>query len=256
MHKAPDAEKDETGQILGPAEPRLWSSSKQGTLSAQVINQLRAALFAGRLTPGERLGSEASLALQFGVSRMTMRDALRSLHASGVIDIRVGIKGGIFVAEGNSDRLAETLAIQLKLIGIDAEEVLDSQMAIEVMAAGLAASNADEDDIAMLRGALAEVEGLVDNPEEFTWAAINFHGSVVAASHNRVLIAQFRALSHVLMPLYVRGSSSPEVAQRAMAFQRALIACIEARDPDAARNLVYGRLQFIRSRQLGELANR
>lgn len=254
MTKTPDGGGDDLTQVSGPAE-RLWASGKkQGTLSAQVINQIRAALFAGRLTPGERLGSEASLALQFGVSRMTMRDALRSLHASGVIEVRVGIKGGIFVAEGNSDRLAETLAIQLKLIGIETEEVLDTQMAIEVMAAGLAANNADDVDIAMLRGALSDVERLVDNAEEFTWAAIKFHGCVVEASHNRVLIAQFRALSHVLMPLYVRGSS-PEVAQRAMAFQRALIACIEARDPDAARNLVYGRLQFIRARQLGDLAN-
>jgi DNA-binding FadR family transcriptional regulator len=239
--------------MAGPVS-RLWSSGKQGTLSAQVISQIRSVLFAGGLTPGQRLGSEASLALQFGVSRMTMRDALRSLHASGVIDVKVGIKGGIFVAVGNSDRLAETLAIQLKLIGIDTEEVLDTQMAIEVMAAGLAANNADAADIATLRGGLSEVERLVDNAEEFTWAAINFHGLVVAASHNRVLVAQFQALSHVLMPLYVRGST-PEVAQRALAFQRALIACIEARDPEAARNLVYGRLQFIRARQLGDLAN-
>lgn len=252
MQKAPDAEGGGLAQMVGPAE-RLWSSSKQTTLSASVIDQIRTVLFAGRLAPGDRLGSEASLALQFGVSRMTMRDALRSLQASGVIEVKVGIKGGIFVAEGNSERLAETIAIQLKLIGISTEELLDTQIAIEVMAAGLAASNATSIDIKALHEALGEAERLIDDAEEFTWAAINFHGCVVAASHNRVLAAQFRALSHVLMPLYVRGSS-PEVARRAVAFQRALIACIEAREPDAARNLVYGRLQFVKSRQLGDLA--
>src|SRR4051795_8561280 len=105
--------------VDGFAAPRrdgLWGSAKDGTLSAKIIHQVRSALFAGKLTPGQALGTEASLAGHFGVSRTAIRDSLRSLAASGVIEIKVGLKGGIFVAAGNAERLAETLAIQLKLI--------------------------------------------------------------------------------------------------------------------------------------------
>ena len=245
----------ETLEIFGgdegaaPGDDALWGSPKDGTLSARIVRQVRSALFAGRLTPGQALGTEATLAEHFGVSRTAIRDSLRSLAASGVIEIRVGLRGGIFVAEGNAERLAETLAIQLKLIGIDTEEILDAQIAIEVMAAGLAADNATLNDIVRLKAEVDAMDRLLKAPDEFTQASIGFHASIVAVSRNRVLMAQFKALRHVLTPLYARGTT-PAVAERAVASHRALVACIEARDPDAARNLLYRRLQFVRAHQL------
>jgi GntR family transcriptional regulator, transcriptional repressor for pyruvate dehydrogenase complex len=245
----------ETAGILGvdvyeaPGSDGLWGRAKDGTLSAKIIHQVRSALFAGKLTPGQALGTEASLAEHFGVSRTAIRDSLRSLAASGVIDIKVGLKGGIFVAEGNPERLAETLAIQLKLIGIDTAEILDAQIAIEVMAAGLAATHATEDDIVRLKAEVDAMNRLLKQPDEFTRASLEFHASVVTVSRNRVLMAQFRALRYVLIPLYARGTT-PLVARRAVASHRALVACIEARDPDAARNLLYRRLQLVKSNQL------
>jgi DNA-binding FadR family transcriptional regulator len=245
----------ETAKILGidahaaRGNDGLWGRAKDGTLSAKIIHQVRSALFAGKLTPGQALGTEASLAEHFGVSRTAIRDSLRSLAASGVIDIKVGLKGGIFVAEGNAERLAETLAIQLKLIGIDTAEILDAQIAIEVMAAGLAATNATEEDIIRLRAEVDAMNRLLKQPDEFTQASLEFHASVVAVSRNRVLMAQFTALRYVLVPLYARGTT-PLVARRAVASHRALVACIEARDPDAARNLLYRRLQLVKANQL------
>jgi GntR family transcriptional repressor for pyruvate dehydrogenase complex len=227
----------------------LWVGAEGETLSARIIRRVRSALFADKLTPGQRLGTAASLAKHFGVSSMAMRDSLRSLAASGVVQVRVGLRGGIFVAEGNPERLAETLAIQLKLIGIDTEEILDAQIAIEVMAAGLAAANATAADITRLKAEVDAIERYVDAPDEFTLASLGFHASVVAASYNRVLVAQFKALRHVLTPIYARGTT-PSVAQRAIASHRALVACIEARDADAARDLMHRRLQFVRARQL------
>ena len=100
---------------MGSVSGGLWESGAD-TLSGRIVRQICAELFADELTPGERLGTEASLAQRFGVSRMAIRDSLRSLAAAGIVDIKVGQRGGIFVA-GQSARLAETLAIQIKLIG-------------------------------------------------------------------------------------------------------------------------------------------
>ncbi|SEB91189.1 DNA-binding transcriptional regulator, FadR family [Rhizobiales bacterium GAS191] len=219
------------------------------TLSGRIVRELRDDLFSGKLEPGQRLGTEASLAERFGVSRMAVRDSLRTLEASGIVDIRVGARGGIFVATANADRLAETLAIQIKLIGVDLEEILDAQIAIEVMAAELAARNATAEDMAHLLRLIATLQDQIEAPDAFTQTSMSFHEALVGASNNRVLIAQFKALRHVLEPVYARRTTS-EIAHRAIASHKAVVACIEARDPDAARDLMRRRLQVIRARHL------
>jgi len=233
---------------MGPVSGGLWESGAD-TLSGRIVRQICAALFADELTPGERLGTEASLSQRFGVSRMAIRDSLRSLAAAGILDIRVGQRGGIFVASGNPERLAETLAIQIKLIGVDIEEILDAQIAIEVTAAGLAARNANPADIAGLKEEITAMEREIDAPDAFTRASLGFHESIVEASRNRVLIAQFKALRHILTPLYSRRTTTT-IALRALASHRALVACIEARDPDAARDLMRRRLETVRAGHL------
>lgn len=226
-----------------------WAQVVGSTLSGQIVAQIRAALFSGELRGGERIGSELSLAERFGVSRMAMRDALRSLAAAGIVEVRVGAKGGIYIAQGNLDRFADALAIQLKLVGISAAEILDAQIAIEVMSAELAARNAQPEDLARLRGLIGELEALLEAPDAFTAAALRFHEAVVEASRNRALAAQFRALRFVLEPLYARRTT-PTVARRALASHRDLLACIERRDAEGARKLMRQRLAVIRARQL------
>ncbi|MDH4048829.1 MAG: GntR family transcriptional regulator, partial [Gammaproteobacteria bacterium] len=121
-----------------------------------MVAHVRTALFDGELKPGDFLGSEAELSKQFGVSRMSVRDALRSLEALGIVDIRMGSKGGATVSEGSSDRFADALAIQLVLIGVTKDDVLQVREAVESMAAGLAASNASSADIDRMRKLLDE----------------------------------------------------------------------------------------------------
>jgi len=228
---------------------------KGETLSGQIAAQIRSALFAGRLTAGERIGSEQSLADRFGVSRMAMRDALRSLEALGIVAIRVGAKGGIYVALGNPERFADALAVQLKLIGVTVAEIFDAQIAIEVHAAELAAARATPEDIARLSALLAELRAVVQVPAgfsdvaRFTDLSLRVHEAFVEAAHNRVLAAQFRALRFVLEPLHQRHTTAA-VARRVLAGHVAVLACIEAGDAEGARARLQKRLETVRARQL------
>lgn len=235
--------------------PATFSSVRGTTLSARIVEQIRAALFAGQIKPGEALGSEAQLAVRFGVSRMAMRDALRSLEAGGVVDIRVGAKGGVFIAQGNPDRFADALAIQFKLVGITVEEMFDAQIAIEVMATELAAERADDDDLERLRDLLDELRALAQQPmtpaaaSRFTHDSMRFHEALVEASHNRALIAQFRALAIVLEPVYGRRTTD-EVAKRVIASHKAVLDAVTDRDTERACALMRRRLQVVRAKQL------
>src|SRR5947209_20536639 len=146
----------------GGARPILLGG-RRASLSGQIVADVREALFSGQLKPGEFLGTEKDLAARFGVSRIVSRDALRTLEALGVVEIRMGKGGGARIARGNPQLFAEALAVQLDLTGVSAAEVLDAQRAVECMAAELAAENATPADHERLRALLADAESKLDD---------------------------------------------------------------------------------------------
>src|SRR6266702_8595071 len=158
---------------------------RSATMSTQIVAQVREALFAKELKPGDFLGTEKDLAARFAVSRIVARDALRTLEALGIAEIRMGKGGGARVARGNPRLFAEALAVQLDLTGVSPAEIMDAQRAIECLAAELAAENATDADIARLRQIVAESEASLNDAARTTELGAAFHLAVAEASHNR-----------------------------------------------------------------------
>ena len=144
--------------MSGELTSRIMFAGRSSSLSAQIVAWVRDALFAKKLKPGDFLGTEKDLAARFGVSRIVARDALRTLEALGIVDIRMGKGGGARIAQGNPRLFAEALAVQLDLTGVSAAEIMDAQRAIETLGAELAAENATAADIAKLRRLLRDAE--------------------------------------------------------------------------------------------------
>src|SRR5215204_5353971 len=137
---------------------QIFFPGRSASLSSQIIGDVRDTLFAKKLKPGDVLGTENEIAARYGVSRIVARDALRTLEALGIAEIRMGKGGGARVARGNPRLFAEALAVQLDLTGVSAAEIMDAQRAIECLAAELAAENATDEDIARLRQSIADAE--------------------------------------------------------------------------------------------------
>jgi GntR family transcriptional regulator, transcriptional repressor for pyruvate dehydrogenase complex len=236
-----------------------WRTVRTDSASARIVDQVWAALFRGELKPGDYLGSEVQLAQKFGLSRVPVRDAFRTLQALGIIDIKVGARGGARIASGDSNRFAGALAVQLKLIGISIEEMFDAQIAIEVMAAELAAKRATTADLATLRSINEELQTYKTSNVRFTEKAMRFHEALIDAAHNRALSAQFKALRSVLEPIYARRTSDA-VVKRVVGWNKQLIESISSADAERARALMRRRLEIIRAQQLmktvGHVENR
>ena len=177
---------------------------------------------------------------------MVSRDALRSLEAMGLVDIRQGARGGVRVAHGNPLRFADALAIQLKLIGVTEVEALDAQTALEATAAELAANRAGPPDHDRLRRLIAESERLVDDPDAFSRSAMAFHAAIADASQNRALAAQLSALHQVMRPIHGKRTDRGR-AERVVAAHREVLARIEAGDAPAARQSMCGHLEGVRA---------
>jgi len=217
--------------MIRPTSSATFSPVRPTRASADVIAQIRQAIFSGRYRPGDRLSTERELARQFGVSRVTVRDALRALEASGLIEVRVGGQGGPYVAQPDVLRLSESLENHLRLSGISFRELAEARQALETTAARLAAERATADDLARLAAALRKPT----EPSQSAGASLDFHAALVAAAHNRALLSMFSAtralLRQALGELHAR---QPDMAAAGHHAHQALHDAIAARDPETA----------------------
>jgi GntR family transcriptional regulator, transcriptional repressor for pyruvate dehydrogenase complex len=221
------------------------------TLSSRIVSDIREALFARQLKPGDFLGGEKDLAARFGVSRIVARDALRTLEALGIVEIKVGAGGGARITQGNPRLFAEALAVQLDLAGAEAHEIMDAQRAVECVTAELAAENATAADLRNLKRWLADGAAKIRSADAYTRSCLNFHLAIAEAAHNRVLVVQLISLQHVAWPLRNR-TLTPAVADHIQKVHGELVDLIEARDAAAARRLMDEHVKMIRARRVAE----
>jgi GntR family transcriptional regulator, transcriptional repressor for pyruvate dehydrogenase complex len=245
-----------TGEVIPIGRARdttapIMRAGRSSSLSALIVSDVRQALFEKQLKPGDFLGTEKDLAARFGTSRIVARDALRTLEALGVVEIRMGKGGGARIARGNPRLFAEALAVQLELTGVGAAEVMDAQRAVEMLAAELAAQNATEDDMLKLRRLLREAEAALPDLDAFTRLSRDFHLAVAEASHNRVLVVQLISLEHVSWPRH-NVTATTKLARHILDIHTKLADLIELRDASAARALMDDHVKMIRARRVAE----
>ncbi len=213
---------------------------------AQVEQKIRAAILSGELTGGERLPSEDELGKQFGVSRTTVREALRALCAQGLITKSPGVKGGSFVQEVDSGSLGEilqeSLEVRLRLGALRPDEVAMVREYLEVPAVRLAAENRSARDLATLREVVGrEKAASVDDPEAVELGT-RFHATIAAASGNRALASFVQALHAVGEPVRDLRPTAEETVRH----HQAILAAIDAGDPDAAEAATLEHLEYLR----------
>ena len=229
----------------------IMLAGRASTRATQIVAEVRQALFEKRLSPGDFLGTEKDLAARFGASRIVARDALRSLEALGIVEIRRGKGGGARIAQGNPRLFAEALAVQLDLTGVSVPEIMDAQRAIETLGAELAAENATPEDIARLRLLLKQAENAIGDLDAFTALSRDFHLAVAEASHNRVLVVQLISLEHVSWPRR-NATATPRLAHHILEIHTRLADLIELRDAAGARALMDDHVKMIRARRVAE----
>ncbi len=227
----------------------LFRAGRSESLASQLVAQVRDSLFEGHLKPGDFLGTEKDIAARFGVSRIVARDALRSLEALGIAQIKMGKGGGARIAAGNPSLFAEALAVQLYLTGVSAAEIMDAQRAAEVMAAELAAHHATPAEHAKLEQLLADAQAKAKDAPAFTRSCRDFHLAVAQASHNRVLVVQLVSLQYVSWPKENR-QVTPKLVKHILEVHRELAGLIQLRDGAAARRLMDEHVRMIRARRV------
>jgi DNA-binding FadR family transcriptional regulator len=172
----------------------LGPVSRPSGLSDQVIAALRQQITSGTWPVGSRIPTEPELVAQLGVARNTVREAVRALAHNGLLDIRQG--SGTYVVA--TSELAGVM--RKRFAGAAKSDVPELRGALEITAAGLAATRRTAADLSRLDALLAEREKAwaTADRDTFVGADTAFHLAVVAAAHNQVLVELYADLGEVI----------------------------------------------------------
>lgn len=207
-----------------------------------VVEQIRRVIYLGRYLPGDKLPPERELAQQLGVSRTTLREAIRLLEGENLIVVKRGATGGIVVtAQGIShgpDRRSLTTAQQEAL-----REIFEYRLAIEGTTARLAAIKRSGDELQAIAEAVDAMDTLAAETEpsamrvaEFTAADTRFHLLIAQAAQNRHLV---RAVEEIRTSMFrPLGSIFERLSEKVNEHHRPILDAIAAQDADAAEALM------------------
>lgn len=220
--------------MRGGRPPR---SLQRGNAADQIVDDLRDAIVSGELGRGERLPTEKQLAQQYGVSGPTVREAVRGLTTSRLVEVRHG--SGAYVTADADQLLAVSLNAMLQMERVSVPELLGVLGALHAFAAEQAAERASKDDIARMQAALAAIE-TASTAQAIPQALIEFLAVLANASGNPLLSVLCRFLTRVQVDLTDELCGRTLAGWRSTALpmsrlRQKLVDAIRARKPKLAR---------------------
>jgi GntR family transcriptional regulator, transcriptional repressor for pyruvate dehydrogenase complex len=229
----------------------LGSSGRPGRVSEIIARRIKKQISDGRLAAGHKLPAERDMARQFKTSRVSVREAYRSLEELGLLRIRRGAEGGAFIAKFDHEPVRRSLSLVLGLGKTSHEEVTEARMLIEPSIARLAALRARPEDVAKLEHVLEQEEEEVRRTSvDSGTTAGHFHRAVADCARNMPLVVLMNALAD----LTAESVSALDVKIRTRhrrkncEYHRELFEAIRTHDADAAYALMVRHVGDIQDR--------
>jgi len=212
----------------------------------EVCDQVRQQLLRGDLKPGDRLPGERELAEQFSISRIAVREALRSLESAGVVEVRTGINGGFYIrSSSNVDGITQSVQDMVTLGQVSIANLTEARVEMMSMAIRLACARATEEE-------LDAIETDVEHHTELfksgggsrnSKSVIEFYRLIAKATHNEVIVLMVDALSEIIRDMLAR--IDPQPRKDIMQVRRKVIALMRQRDAEGASTAMRNHLQRV-----------
>lgn len=204
-----------------------------------LAERLKQEILSDMYPPGSMLPTERELVSATGLSRGSVREALRILEAQGLVATRAGRYGGTSVAMPTDHHLADHIEIFARGRSIPLNALAEVRLALEPMVASLAAQRRTEQDLEALHAVSNRIEQTAENVDDldaFLLENVNWHDALAAASHNDLLCALATSISGIMFEASkLREFASIELRKRVCVAHRKILEAIEAGDSERAR---------------------
>ena len=228
---------------------------KPRRVSETIARRIQRAISTGKLEPGEKLPAERDLAKKLNVSRVSVREAYRSLAELGLLSVKRGAEGGAFISDVDHQPVTRSLSLMLRLGRTSHEELTEARVLLEPPIARLAALRANAEDIRRLEELVAKQEAAIKgngNPRRYD---LEFHRLVADCTKNLPLIIVMNSLADLALEAFARIDIGSDVKRHVVDFHQRVIDAIRRRDSEAAYQEMLRHVRDVQSR-LGKVFER
>jgi len=229
-------------------ESRIITPIKKTRIAEEVADRIRVLMLDGTFSAGDPLPSERHLAERFGVSRGSIRDALRTLETIGLVETRHG--QGTFPLELSVDRLVAPLASVMSYRADLQDELLDVRRMFEPAVARVAALRASEEDLSDLQRILDTQRLKLKAGQSAISEDTAFHAILARATRNRVVMSIMATLNDLLVDSRTNSLLQKGRPARSIDGHEAVVAALRRRDAEGASQAMYNHIDQIADIQL------
>ncbi len=223
-------------------------------LYEQMASQIRDQIVGGKLSAGDKLPNERSLAEQFNVSRTVVREALKTLKQEGLIEVRPGT--GTFVVDATGEAFTQSFGLLMSVgSGGSLRDIVEIREILEPEIAAIAAKRATPEQIAELESAIAKMEANLSNITEYTRKDHSFHLVLAQATQNIIIPRLMASIVDLLHELRERIALVDGARERGQTHHRNILAALKAHDAQAAREAMLAHLKQVRQDSGIEIEN-
>lgn len=234
----------------------MFDSIKSRRLSDEIVRQIKEALFAGKLQAGDKLPTERELAERFATSRASVREALRTLEPEGLIRVKKGAEGGIFIADIDHRPAAKSFQTLLQLRKVSISEIAEARLIFEPQAARLAAERAKPGDLRELEEEIRKMEAAVESKALPRFYDLKFHLLIARAARNPILELLAESMLGVAARTITEIHPSRDTLRHVLKRHRGILEAVRRRDPEAAGKAMLEHIVDVQTRLSKQAAER
>jgi GntR family transcriptional repressor for pyruvate dehydrogenase complex len=200
-----------------------------------LAEHLREKILSGDVAAGSHLPSERALVDQTGLSRGSIREALRKLEVEGLVRTQPGRQGGNIATLPGQEAVSHLLGLFIRGRRVQFRSLLETQFAIEPTLARLAALNRTDAELKVLEASTADAATAIIERPRFLAENVRWHNAIAIASHNELLAAFMLSISKAMHDATaVEDFATLEIRRQSLADHRKILAAVKAGDGDAA----------------------
>lgn len=210
----------------------------------KIINQIKDLIESNNLKGGDRLPPERKLAELLGVSRNTVREAIKSLSEKGALASRKG--SGTFVTEAGKGILEAMMADALEQKRHRLKEIIELREIIEPQIAVLAAKRINRNAVKILSELVSQQEKAFESGQSITELDVRFHRLVARSSGNSVLFSVYQKLDDIMSETRTENLQNPERNQQAIIFHKEILRCLKSGDEKGVEQIMKKHMQQVK----------
>ena len=218
---------------------------RKENLYESVVKHIQSQIINGQLKPGDKLPPQDKFAQQLGVSRVTLREALKALDSMGLVNIQQG--GGTYISEVTPDLIMQPIlpAIMMKE---SLMEIVEARIYVEMGTVSLCAKNRDQEVLIRLQKTVERMERSLkeEDPELFSSSDLEFHLAIGQGSGNSILARILKIIQDILYRQQKKINIFPQIRQESYRYHQDIIQRIKNQDVEGARDSMLAHLENVR----------